>query len=97
MKHGIDVIPFDRFNDDIDDSSLFKRMSVVAIRPGHRQPIVIYHMIRERHPDIAHFHNTFPRDSPAPMQHVATTVCLLCRPSTISDLSARALYRDGRP
>jgi glycosyltransferase involved in cell wall biosynthesis len=63
--HGFEVIPFTRHNDELPAglggaigaslSNAWSFQSVAALRA----------LIRERRPDIAHFHNTFPQISPA--------------------------------
>ena len=99
-KHGIDVIPFERFNDNIEHFSLFKRMrlaSDTAWSPSTYRDLS--QVIRERHPDIAHFHNTFPqispsayaacRDSGVPVVQTLHNFRFIC--------PGGLLLRDGRP
>lgn len=99
-KHGIDVIPFERFNDDIDDSSVFNRLSLAcdtAWSPATYRNLS--QVVRERRPDIAHFHNTFPQISPSayaacrdngvPVVQTLHNFRFIC-PSGL-------LLRDGRP
>ncbi|TWJ16716.1 glycosyltransferase family 4 protein [Geobacter argillaceus] len=65
-RNGVEVIPYERFNDDIDESTLTKRvrlaLSAAWSRPSHRE---ITEIIRRERPDVAHFHNTFPLISPS--------------------------------
>lgn len=65
-RSGHQVIPFERFNDDIDDSSLEKRakLALSAIRSQRTLQELEAIILRER-PDVAHFHNTFPQISPS--------------------------------
>jgi glycosyltransferase involved in cell wall biosynthesis len=65
-KYGIEVILYEKYNDDLDDSTLFKRINVALDTSWSRKT---YHelrkIIRKTRPDIAHFHNTFPQISPS--------------------------------
>lgn len=65
-RHGHEVIPFERFNDDIDDSNL-KGKITVARETSWSQPSydALDALIRKTRPDVAHFHNTFPQMSPS--------------------------------
>lgn len=98
--HGIDVIPFERFNDDIDDSSVFNRLSLAcntAWSPTTYRNLS--QIMREKRPDIAHFHNTFPQISPS--------AYAACRDNDVSVVQTlhnfrlicpgALLLRDGRP
>jgi len=65
-EKGIDVVLFERFNDDIDDSTLNKRLQVAldgAWSKGTYEQLS--NVIRRTRPDLAHFHNTFPLISPS--------------------------------
>lgn len=65
-KKGIEVILFERFNDDIDDSTLSRRLGVAMDCAWSRATYEeISALIRKVRPDIAHFHNTFPLISPS--------------------------------
>lgn len=65
-KRGVDVIPFERFNDDIDDSTFSNRARLAAATIwSSRSYKDIYEVIQRTRPDIAHFHNTFPLISPS--------------------------------
>jgi glycosyltransferase involved in cell wall biosynthesis len=99
-EHGIDVIPFERFNDDIDDSSVFNRLSLA--RDTAWSPTTyrsLSQVVRERRPDIAHFHNTFPlispsayaacRDNGVPVVQTLHNFRFIC--------PGGLLLRDGRP
>lgn len=65
-KSGIDIIPFERFNDDIDDSTVVKRIRLAL---NYAWSMETYHeissLIRRTQPDLAHFHNIFPLISPS--------------------------------
>lgn len=65
-RSGMEVIPFVRFNDGIDESTLGKRVRLALSgawsRDTHRE---LNAVIRRERPDIAHFHNTFPLISPS--------------------------------
>ncbi len=60
------VIPYERHNDDIDESTLAKqlRLAINGIwsRRTYRE---VSDLIRCERPDLAHFHNTFPQISPS--------------------------------
>ncbi|MDX1812156.1 MAG: glycosyltransferase, partial [Gammaproteobacteria bacterium] len=64
--NGVDVIKFERFNDDIDDSTLYSKLKVAHqgawSRSSYRE---IDQLIKKNKPDIAHFHNTFPLITPS--------------------------------
>ncbi|MBX3320672.1 MAG: glycosyltransferase family 4 protein, partial [Nitrospira sp.] len=65
-RHGHEVVLFERFNDEIDDSSLASRLKVA--RDGSWSPTVYRELstiVQDVKPDIAHFHNTFPMISPS--------------------------------
>ncbi|MBV6467365.1 MAG: glycosyl transferase family 1 [Candidatus Brocadia sp.] len=65
-ERGVEVILFERFNDDIDDSTLNKRLQVALNGTWSRQTYnELSDMIRKTRPDVAHFHNTFPQISPS--------------------------------
>ena len=61
-----DVVPFERFNDGIDDSGLRKRVRLALDGVWSKR---IYEelsdVVRRTRPDLAHFHNTFPLISPS--------------------------------
>jgi glycosyltransferase involved in cell wall biosynthesis len=65
-NNGVEVIPFERFNDSIDDSTLSQRiqltMNTVWSEKTYRELTTVIRGVR---PDIAHFHNTFPLISPS--------------------------------
>lgn len=61
-----EVISFERFNDDIDDSELSKRVRL-ALEGAWSKPTYkeLSDLVRRTRPDLAHFHNTFPLISPS--------------------------------
>jgi len=67
LREGnVEVISYERFNDDIDDSSLHKRFKLAlagAWSGGTYDEIVS--LLRKHRPHVAHFHNTFPLISPS--------------------------------
>ncbi len=65
-RSGVEVIPFERFNDDIDDSSLGKRVRIALDTAwSERAYAELRKVIAQTRPDVAHFHNTFPVISPS--------------------------------
>lgn len=69
VSKGFDVIPFERFNDDIDQSTLGKRLRLgLSTAWAHDTYRAISRVIEREQPDIAHFHNTFPQISPSAYQ-----------------------------
>lgn len=63
---GLEVIPFERFNDNIDDSTVGKRIHVALEYAWSRSTYEeLSRMIRKAKPDLAHFHNIFPQISPS--------------------------------
>jgi glycosyltransferase involved in cell wall biosynthesis len=65
-RQGVEVIPFERFNDDIDDRGVAQRIRL-ALNTAWSEATYrdIDALIRRTRPDIAHFHNTFPLISPS--------------------------------
>jgi glycosyltransferase involved in cell wall biosynthesis len=65
-KNRIEVIPFERFNDDIDDTTPRNRLHLaVDAAWSHRTYEELSAVIRRTRPGLAHFHNTFPLLSPS--------------------------------
>jgi glycosyltransferase involved in cell wall biosynthesis len=65
-RAGHDVIPFERHNDDIDETTLRRRWALALAGAWSRQSYDdMAALIRRRRPDVAHFHNTFPLISPS--------------------------------
>ncbi len=98
--NNIDVVPFERHSDDIDDSSLSKRLALsLSVAWSRTSYSAIDRLIRKTRPDIAHFHNTFPlispsayaacRDNNVPVIQTLHNFRLIC-PGAL-------LLRDGQP
>lgn len=65
-KKGLDLVMFEKFNDDIDESSLNKRIHLALDGAWSRNIYVeLSDLIKKTRPDVAHFHNTFPIISPS--------------------------------
>ncbi len=65
-KAGVGVVPFERHNDAIDDSTLSRRVSLALNGAWSRKSYDdISALVRRTKPDVAHFHNTFPLISPS--------------------------------
>lgn len=65
-RHGHEVVSFERFNDEIDDSTLVSRLKVATACSW--SPIIyseLSSLLKDLRPDVAHFHNTFPLISPS--------------------------------
>lgn len=63
---GVEVIPFERRNDAIDDSTFPRRVSLALNTAWSRKSYdEISELVRKTKPDVAHFHNTFPLISPS--------------------------------
>lgn len=99
-RHGHEVAVYERFNDDIDESGLIKKVRLaLAGAWSHESYTDISRTIVEFKPDIAHFHNTFPLISPSaygacqdhdvPVVQTLHNYRLIC-PGAL-------LQRDGKP
>jgi len=65
-KNGVEVVPFERFNDDLDDSTFAKRVRIARECVWSNDSFAaIRDLVRKTRPDVAHFHNTFPQISPS--------------------------------
>jgi glycosyltransferase involved in cell wall biosynthesis len=65
-KRGIEVVAFDRCNDDIDDSTLAARAATAAGTIwSRRSRLEVSKAVREVRPDVVHVHNTFSMLSPS--------------------------------
>jgi glycosyltransferase involved in cell wall biosynthesis len=64
--HGHEVIPFEKYNDDIEEGTLIRRINLALTgawsKKSHAE---ISRLIQKTRPDISHFHNTFPLVSPS--------------------------------
>lgn len=65
-RKGHTVIPFERFNDEIDDRGFAKRVGLALEGAwSKRTHEDLSDLLRRTRPDVAHFHNTFPLISPS--------------------------------
>lgn len=65
-QRGVEIVRFERHNDDIDESTLAKRIALALDGAWSRQSYDdLSRLIRQTTPDIVHFHNTFPLISPS--------------------------------
>ena len=65
-RNGVEVVPFERFNDDLDDSTFAKRVRLARECVWSIDTYAaLQDIIRTTRPDVAHFHNTFPQISPS--------------------------------
>jgi glycosyltransferase involved in cell wall biosynthesis len=99
-RNGVEVIAFERFNDDIDDSSLRSRLRLAIDGAWSQQTYEqLSEVVRSTRPDVAHFHNTFPLISPS-----AYAACRDHRVPVVQTLHnyrficpGALLTREGRP
>ena len=64
--NGIQVVSFERFNDDIDDTAFTKRLRLGFEGAWSKRSYQeLCDVIRRTRPVLAHFHNTFPLISPS--------------------------------
>src|SRR5215471_21160329 len=65
-KNQNEVIAFERFNDDIDESGLGERLRLASAAAWSKPTYeTLSAVLRRTRPDLAHFHNTFPLISPS--------------------------------
>ena len=66
LEKHFDVIRFEKYNDDLDDSTLAKKVKLALSgawsKDSYRE---LAELIKREKPDIAHFHNTFPQITPS--------------------------------
>jgi glycosyltransferase involved in cell wall biosynthesis len=98
--HGIDVVPYEMFNDTINPAT-FAQRTRLALNTAWSQDSydAVSNVVKQSKPDIAHFHNTFPqispsayaacRDSGVPVVQTLHNFRLIC--------PGGLLMRDGRP
>lgn len=95
-----DLIVYERHNDDIDDSTLRRKLGLALDGAWSRRTYdELRNLIRHTRPDVAHFHNTFPQISPSayaacrdngvPVVQTLHNYRLIC-PNAL-------LLRDGKP
>lgn len=67
LEHnGNEVMSFERFSDDIDDSTMTAKIQVaLACAWSHEVYDELSKLLAKVRPDVAHFHNTFPLISPS--------------------------------
>ncbi|KAF0219921.1 MAG: group 1 glycosyl [Geobacteraceae bacterium] len=64
--NGVEVIHYESFNDDIDESTFAKRVRLALNGAWSRQTYdELSALIVKTQPDLAHFHNTFPLITPS--------------------------------
>ena len=100
LERHFTVIPYERFNDDIDESTLVKRVKLALAGAWSRRTYdELSELIKKNRPDVAHFHNTFPlitpsayaacRDAGVPVVQTLHNFRMVC-PQAM-------LLRNGRP
>lgn len=100
LESHAEVVPFIRRNDDIDESTLRKKIQLALDGAWSRRTYdELSALIRSSRPDIAHFHNTFPqisasayaacRDNGVPVVQTLHNYRYIC-PGAL-------LMRDGKP
>lgn len=66
LERHIEVIPYERFNDEIDESTLGKKIGLALDGAWSKRTYQdLSALIKKARPNIAHFHNTFPQISPS--------------------------------
>ena len=66
LEKHFDVVRFEKRNDDLDDSTLAKKLRLALDGAWSRQTYrELTDLIQREKPDVAHFHNTFPQITPA--------------------------------
>jgi glycosyltransferase involved in cell wall biosynthesis len=99
-ENGVVVVPYEKFNDDVDDSSFLKRIRLgLGYAWSRRTYSEVSLLIRQTHPEIAHLHSIHPQISPSvyaacqdmevPVVHTLHNYRYVC-PGAL-------LQRDGRP
>lgn len=64
--NGVDVVTHERFNDNIDDSTLVKKWNLAKATAWSDLSFrAVRDTIKKTKPTVAHFHNTFPQVSPS--------------------------------
>jgi glycosyltransferase involved in cell wall biosynthesis len=100
LERHFTVIPYERFNDGIDESTLIKRVKLALAGAWSRRTYdELSALIKKSRPDVAHFHNTFPlitpsayaacRDAGVPVVQTLHNFRMIC-PQAM-------LLRNGRP
>ncbi len=66
LESHFDVVRFERFNDDLDDSTAWKKIALALSGAWSRSTYAdLSALIQRERPDVAHFHNTFPQITPS--------------------------------
>ncbi len=66
LEKHFELVRFEKYNDDLDDSTLAKKLRLALDGAWSRQTYrELTDLIRREKPDVAHFHNTFPQITPA--------------------------------
>lgn len=66
LEKEVDVVTFERYNDDIDDTTLTSKIKLALDGAWSKSTYKdLTQLIRDTRPDVAHFHNTFPQISPS--------------------------------
>ena len=100
LERHFTVIPYERFNDDIDESTLVRLIKLALAGAWSRRTYdELSALIKSDRPDVAHFHNTFPlitpsayaacRDAGVPVVQTLHNFRMVC-PQAM-------LLRNGRP
>lgn len=97
---GLDIVSFEKFNDDLDDSSVSKKLGIALNGAWSRQSYdELSALIKSSKPDVVHFHSIFPQISPSayfackdngvPVVHTLHNYRPIC--------PGAMLIRDGKP
>jgi len=98
--NGVDIITYEKFNDDLDDSTLAKRIKIALDGAWSSQSYQeLTELIKSSKPDVVHFHSLFPQISPSayaacydsgvPVVHTLHNYRPIC--------PGAMLIRDGKP
>lgn len=99
-NNGVDIISYEKFNDDLDDSSFSERITIALDGAWSNNTYrELTDLIQKNKPDLAHFHSIFPQISPS-----AYTACKDNNIPVIHTLHnyrpicpGAMLIRDGKP
>ena len=98
--NGVEIISYEKFNDDLDDSSLSKRVKIALDSAWSSESYQqLSELIKKSKPDVVHFHSLFPQISPSayaacfdsgvPVVHTLHNYRPIC--------PGAMLIRDGKP
>ncbi|RUM94487.1 MAG: glycosyltransferase family 1 protein [Thiothrix sp.] len=66
LEEHFDVVRFEKYNDDLDDSTLGKQIGLALSGAWSKTTYQeLSRLIKQTRPDLAHFHNTFPQLTPS--------------------------------